>query len=81
MKWTTSCLSTKSRLARAMMRLRSSEGWNEKSKPVSVLMVANRAIWRAALIRRPSRTVISSASKVSIASMAPRRAGRARAAG
>ena len=36
------------------MRLRSSEGWNEKSKPVSVLMVANRAIWRAALIRRPS---------------------------
>ena len=52
------------------MRLRSSEGWNEKSKPDSVLMVASRAICSAALIRRLSRMVISSASSVSIASIA-----------
>jgi hypothetical protein len=41
--------------------LRSSEGWNEKSKPDRVLMLARRAICKAALIRRLSRTVISSA--------------------
>ena len=47
-----------------MIRLRSSEGWNEKSKPDSVLTVARRAICSAALTLRPSRTVVSSAIAV-----------------
>ena len=42
--------------ASAMMRLRSSEGWNEKSKPASVLTTGSRAMRSAAFIRRFSRS-------------------------
>src|SRR5262249_60303971 len=37
------------------MRLRSSDGWNEKSKPASVLMVESLAIRSAIFTRRFSR--------------------------
>src|SRR6185312_8344910 len=70
MKWTTSWRPMKSSCARARTRLRSSEGWNEKSKPDKVLTMPRRAICSAALMRRLSRTVISSASNKSIASIA-----------
>jgi len=53
------------------MRLRSSDGWKEKSKPASVLIGVSLAICNAALMRRPSRMVSSSASNASIASMVP----------
>ncbi len=45
------------------MRLRSSEGWNAKSNPDKVLIVPRRAICSAALMRRLSRTVSSSATQ------------------
>ena len=45
----------KSSAARAVMRLRSSDGWKEKSKPASVLIGVSLAICNAALMRRPSR--------------------------
>ena len=54
--------------ARVRIRLRSSEGWKEKSKPASVLTAVSRAITSAVLMRRLSRTVSSSASRVSMAS-------------
>ena len=54
----------------AMMRFLSSEGWKEKSKPASVLIVERRAIISAILMRRFSRSVSSSASNTSMASMA-----------
>ena len=38
-----------------MIRLRSSEGWNAKSKPASVLRMGSRAMRNAALTRRFSR--------------------------
>ena len=56
--------------ASAMMRFLSSEGWKEKSKPASVLMVESRAMTSAVLTRRFSRKVNSSASRASIASSA-----------
>ena len=43
--------------ASAMMRFLSSEGWKEKSKLASVLMVESRAMTRAVLMRRFSRSV------------------------
>src|SRR5512134_422897 len=49
--------------ARVRTRLRSSEGWKEKSKPASVLTTVSRAITSAVLMRRLSRTVSSSASR------------------
>src|SRR5262245_21116532 len=54
--------------ANAMMRFLSSEGWKEKSKPASVLMVESRAMTSAVLTRRFSRKVNSWASRASIAS-------------
>ena len=47
----------KSSAASAMMRLGSSEGWNEKSKPARVLTTGNLGMRSAALIRRSSRIV------------------------
>ena len=55
---------------------RSSDGWKEKSKPASVLMVESLAIRSAVLMRRFSRSVSSSANRISMASRAlvsPRR--------
>src|SRR5438105_8707833 len=79
-----------SRPASAMIRLRSSDGWNEKSKPASVLRMGSLAMRKAALIRRFSRKLSSSARRSSIASMpsispcsmrrSVRRASRGRAA-
>jgi hypothetical protein len=66
-KCTTSLRSMNSNSASAMIRFRSSEGWNEKSKPANVLIVDSRAIIRAILIRRFSRRVSSSASSASMA--------------
>ena len=60
MRWTTSARSMNCNWASAMMRFLSSEGWNEKSKPASVLIAESRAIVRAILMRRFSRKVISS---------------------
>src|ERR1700679_1454732 len=48
----------------------SSEGWNAKSKPASVLIADRRAIWRAILMRRFSRIVSSSIRRRSMASIA-----------
>lgn len=48
-KWAASCLSTKPSCASVKIRSRSSEGWKEKSKPASVLMVASRPIRNAVL--------------------------------
>ena len=56
--------------ASAMMRFLSSEGWKEKSKLASVLMVESRAMTSAVLTRRFSRKVSSSASRASMASSA-----------
>ena len=52
------------------MRLRSSDGWKEKSNPASVLMVDSLAIRSAIFTRRFSRSVSSSANKVSMTSSA-----------
>ena len=52
------------------MRFLSSEGWNEKSKPVRVLMVESLAILSAIFTRRFSRKLSSSANRVSITSSA-----------
>ena len=52
--------------ASAMIRFLSSEGWKEKSKPASVLIVERRAIISAILMRRFSRSVSSSASNTSV---------------
>src|SRR5262245_46781824 len=60
----------KSSWARARTRLRSSEGWNEKSKPARVLIVESLAMRSAILTRRFSRSVNSSANRVSITSSA-----------
>jgi hypothetical protein len=46
------------------------EGWKEKSKPASVLIVARRPMRSAVLIRLFSRTVSSSARSMSISSSA-----------
>src|SRR5262249_18789731 len=59
-KWITSLRSMKSGWASARTRLRSSEGWNEKSNPASVLMVESLAVRSAILTRRFSRRVSSS---------------------
>src|SRR5262245_14911254 len=69
-KCTTSLRSMNSSSASAMMRFLSSEGWNEKSKPASVLIEDRRAIINAILMRRFSRSVSSSASSTSMASIA-----------
>lgn len=47
------------------------DGWHEKSKLDSVLIVDSRAMRSAAFTRGPSRPVNSSASKASTASSAP----------
>ena len=70
MKWTTSVRSINFSSASARIRLRSSEGWNAKSKPASVLMLESLAITSEVLMRRLSRSVNSSASMASIASSA-----------
>lgn len=54
--------------ASAMIRPRSSEGWEEKSNSASVLMAERRVITSAVLMRRLSRNVRSSARRASIAS-------------
>src|SRR6266516_1617546 len=67
-KWITSLCPMKSSCARARMRFLSSEGWNEKSKPVRVLTVESLAILSAIFTRRFSRKLSSSANRVSITS-------------
>src|SRR5665811_275160 len=56
--------------ASAMMRFLSREGWNEKSKLASVLMVDSLTMTSAVLMRRFSRRVSSSVSRASMASSA-----------
>ena len=64
----TSSRSTNPSWARVRMRSRSSDDWNEKSKPVIVLIVAKRPFRRAILMRLFSRNVSSSQSRISMAS-------------
>lgn len=68
-RWMTSARLIKSRPASAMMRLRSSDGWNAKSKLARVLTMGSRAMRSAALIRRFSRNDSSSVRRSSIASI------------
>src|SRR5262249_26262593 len=66
----------KSSWARARTRLRSSEGWDEKAKPARGLIVESLAMRSAILTRRFSRSVNSSANRVSITSSALDARGR-----
>jgi hypothetical protein len=54
---------------KSQSRLRSREGWKEKSNPATVLITCSRALRNAALMRRFSRGVSSSASRSSMASI------------
>lgn len=69
-KWTTSQRATKPSWESVMIRSRSSEGWREKSKPASVLIVARRPMRSAVLIRLFSRRVNSSERRMFMASRA-----------
>ena len=65
-----SALSMNSSWASAITRLRSSEGWKEKSKLSSVLTGVSRAVCSAMAILRHSREAYSSSSNSSMASSA-----------